>query len=68
MGGVSSNPWSLDLSCLGTGVNPEIGGGDSVYGSVANDVVGAWSTPTTLSREILKNARLFCNEMTEKRI
>ena len=67
MGGVS-NPWPLDPSCLGTGVNPEIGGGDSDYGSVANAVVGAWSTPTTLSREILKNVRLFCNEMTEKRV
>ena len=65
VGGVS-NPWPLaEPSC--TGIDPETGTeiagpGDSVHASVANAVVGAWSTPATetlLSGEILKSTRLF---------
>ena len=64
-----SNPRPLaEPSCLGTGTIPEVAG-DSVYASVANAVVGEWSTPTTgttLSGEILQSTRLFQWNVGEK--
>ena len=76
-----STPWSLtadgvsnprstaEPGCLGTGINSETGteiGGPS---SVANAVVlGAWSTPTTLSGEILKSTRPFQWRVGEKNL
>ena len=66
--GEVSNPWPpVELSCFGTGINPEMGTdiegtvGDVVYASVAIVVVGTSSstTGTLLSREILKSTRLF---------
>ena len=76
MGGVS-NPWPLVelLSCLGMGINSEIGaeigepGGDDVYASVATIELGAQSMSTTgtlSSREILKRTRLFQRNIEEK--
>jgi hypothetical protein len=64
VGGVSNTRSPAEPSCLGTGINPEIGTeiGEPVYASVANAVVAAQSTPTTgtiLSGEILKSTRLF---------
>jgi hypothetical protein len=70
VGGVS-NPRPLALaepSSLGKGTEI-VGAGDSVYASVANDVVGA-STPTTgtiLSGELL-NVRDCFNEISERKI
>ena len=59
-----------DSHSVAIGTSTEIGGpGDSVYASVANAMVGTWSTPTTgtiLSGEILKSTRPFQWNVGEK--
>ena len=71
--GEVSNPRPLaEPSWFKLSTGTELGRpGDSVYGSVANAVVDAWSRPTTgtiLSGEILKSTRLFQRNVGENNL